>query len=125
MIVDDNLLIRTQLSEILTVAGHEVVGEANDGLQAPAVVHDLSPDLVTLDLVMPGRPGLETLRHLMMIDPSLLVVVCSASLDQHRVIQALQLGAKNFIVKPFSRETVLSSVAEALRSSGDLPVGRI
>ena len=114
VVVDDNLLIRRQLSDILTEAGHEVVGEADDGLQAPGCVHDLQPDLVTLDLVMPGRNGIETLRHLLLIDPSLPVVVCSATLDQDKVIQALQLGAKGFIVKPFSAETVLNGVQDAL-----------
>jgi len=114
LIVDDNLLARTLLRDILTGAGHDVVGEARDGLQAPACVRELHPDVVTLDLVMPGRSGLTTLPHMLMVDPSLAVVVCSASLDQSRVIDALRLGAKGFIVKPFDRQTVLDGVRDVL-----------
>jgi len=114
LIVDDNLLCRTLLRRILSDGGHEVVGEASDGAEAPAWVHELRPELVTLDLVMPGRGGLATLEHLLMIDPSLAVVVCSASLDQRRVIASLRLGARGFIVKPFSHVTVLDTVRDAL-----------
>ncbi len=114
VIVDDNLLCRTLLRRILSDAGHEVVGEAQDGLEAPARVHELRPELVTLDLVMPGRSGLTTLEHLLMVDSSLTVVVCSASLNEHNVIAALRLGAKGFIVKPFNPEAVLDAVHDAL-----------
>ena len=114
IIVDDNLLIRTQLREILTDAGHQVVGEAENGAAAPALIRELCPDVVTLDLVMPARDGLATLEHLLMVQPSLAVVVCSASLDQHRVISALRLGAKGFLVKPFDRNSVLKSIRDAL-----------
>ena len=92
------------MRRILSDAGHEVVGDAQDGLDAPARVHELRPELVTLDLVMPGRSGLTTLRHLLMVDSSLTVVVCSASLNQHNVIEALRLGAKGLIVKPLARK---------------------
>jgi two-component system chemotaxis response regulator CheY len=114
LIVDDNLLIRWLLHDILGAGGHEVVGEAKDGLEAPGCVRDLRPDLVTLDLVMPGRSGLPTLKHLMMLDHSLPVVVCSAFLNENHVLHALRLGAKGFIVKPFDRESVLSAVSCAL-----------
>jgi two-component system, chemotaxis family, chemotaxis protein CheY len=117
LIVDDNLLCRVMLRQILSDGGHEVIGEAGDGVQAPACVHELGPELVTLDLVMPGRGGLATLEHLLMIDPSLAVVVCSASLDQRHVIAALRLGASGFIVKPFNNETVLDAVHDALAHS--------
>jgi two-component system, chemotaxis family, chemotaxis protein CheY len=114
LIVDDNLLMRTLLREILSGAGHEIVGEASDGLEAPARVRELHPDLVTLDLVMPGRSGIATLVHLLKIDPALVVVICSASLDQRRVIESLRLGARGLIIKPFNRSTVLEGVDKAL-----------
>ncbi len=110
---------RTLLRRILSDAGHEVVGEAQDGLEAPARVHELRPELVTLDLVMPRRGGLTTLGHLLMVDSSLTVVVCSASLNQHNVIAALRLGARGFIVKPFNPEAVLDAVHDALTDTDD------
>ncbi len=118
LIVDDNLLIRSLLHDILSGGGHEVVGEAKDGMEASARVQDLRPDLVTLDLVMPGRGGLPTLKHLMTLDHSLPVVVCSAFLNENHVLHALRLGAKGFIVKPFDHESVLSAVSGALGGSG-------
>jgi two-component system chemotaxis response regulator CheY len=114
LIVDDNLLIRSLLHDILSAGGHEVVGEAKDGIEASARVRDLRPDLVTLDLVMPGRSGLPTLKHLMTLDHSLPVVVCSAFLNKNHVLDALRLGAKGFIVKPFDHESVLNAVSGAL-----------
>ena len=114
VIVDDSLLIRTRLREIFSAGQHEVVGEAGDGLEAPGLIRELRPDLVTLDLVMPGRDGLTTLSHLLMIDPGLAVIVCSASLSQGKVIAALRLGASGFIPKPFNRKTVLDMAREVL-----------
>ena len=119
LIVDDSLLIRTLLREIFSDAQHEVVGEARDGLEAPARVRELHPDLVILDLVMPGRDGLATLEHLLMIDPGLAVIVCSASLNQRKVIAALRLGAKGFITKPFDRNAVRDMARDVLSGSHD------
>jgi two-component system, chemotaxis family, chemotaxis protein CheY len=118
MIVDDSLMIRTLLREIFSSAGHEVVGEAADGLDAPLRVRELGPDLVTLDLVMPGRKGLTTLEHLLIVSPGLAVIVCSASLNQRTVLQALRLGARDFIRKPFDRTSVLDAVGRALGHPG-------
>ncbi len=114
LIVDDSLLIRTLLREIFEDAGHEVIGEADNGLTAPGMVRELRPQLVTLDLVMPGRRGIETLQHMLMIDPSLTVVVCSGCLDEQKVVDALRSGAKGFIVKPFTPASVLENVSSAL-----------
>ncbi len=119
VIVDDNLFIRTLLREILLDSLHEVVGDAGDGERAMEIVRSLRPDVVILDLVMPTRNGLDTLPYLMTFDPRLIVLVCSASLSRRKVIAALHLGAKGFIPKPFSRQTVLDAVGEALN---DRPV---
>jgi two-component system chemotaxis response regulator CheY len=110
-------MIRTLLREILESAGHHIVGEAHDGLQAETSVRSLLPDLVTLDLGMPVRAGLDSLPYLFEIDPSLPVVVCSALLTERRVIAALLLGAIGFIIKPFDRASVLTEVDAALRQA--------
>lgn len=114
VIVDDNLMIRTLLREILDGGDHEVVGEADDGVQAESRVRALRPELVTLDLGMPVRGGLESLPYLLAVDPSLTVVVCSAFLDRPRVIAALRAGAIGFVAKPFDRQSVLAGVDDAL-----------
>ncbi len=114
LIIDDNVLIRTLLREILGDGGHEVVGQAPNGVEAPGSIFELRPDVVTLDLVMPGRTGFTTLHHLLMLDSSLAVIVCSAALSQDRMAEARRLGAKGFIAKPFTRQAVLATVRDVL-----------
>ena len=118
LVVDDNLLIRTLLREILSGAGHEVLAEAGDGDEAIKRYLELRPDLVTLDLVMPRRDGLATLAELRHLDPRARVIVCSAWLTQPRVTTALRLGAKGFVSKPFDRRTLLAAVDAALAETG-------
>ena len=124
LVVDDNLLIRTLLREILSGAGHEVLAEAGDGDEAIKRYLELRPDLVTLDLVMPRRDGLATLTELRHLDPRARVIICSAWLTQPRVTTALRLGAKGFVSKPFDRRTLLAAVDAALAESGALPAAR-
>ena len=118
LIVDDNLLCRPLLSEILSGAGHDIVGEATDGLQAPTLVRDLRPDIVTLDLVMPRRGGLATLQHLRMLDHTQSVLLSAAFPTAWQINSALRLGAKGIIIKPFDREAVLNVVRNVLTDSG-------
>ena len=123
LVVDDNLLIRTLLREILSGAGHEVLAEAGDGDEAIKRYLELRPDLVTLDLVMPRRDGLATLAELRHLDPRARVIICSAWLTQPRVTTALRLGAKGFVSKPFDRRTLLAAVDAALAESGGAASG--
>jgi len=116
VIVDDSLAIRAQLRAILEEAGHEIVGEAADGEHAPELVASVRPDLVTLDMVMPGRDGIATLRHLHLRQPGLRVVVCSASATERRVLEALRLGASDFVTKPFDPAKLLAAIDAALAS---------
>ena len=118
MIVDDNLLIRTLLREIVGDGGHEVVAEAANGDEAIAHARKQRPDVVTLDLVMPKRDGLATLPELRRIDPAVLIIVCSAWLTAPRVTTALRLGAQGFVAKPFDRSTLLGVLDEVLREAG-------
>ena len=118
LVVDDNLLIRTLLREILSGAGHEVIAEARDGEEAIKRALELRPDLVTLDLVMPRRDGLSTLAEMRHLDPRARVIICSAWLTQPRVTTALRLGAKGFVSKPFDRATLLAAVDAALSEVG-------
>jgi two-component system chemotaxis response regulator CheY len=114
LVVDDNLLIRTLLREILGAGGHDVVAEAANGKQAVAQAIETRPELVTLDLVMPGPDGLEVLGQLRHVDPRVLVIVCSAWLTKPRVTSALRLGANGFVAKPFDRAKLLGTVEQVL-----------
>ena len=117
IVADDNLLARTLLRQILERAGHEVVGEAENGESVIGLAADERPDLVLLDICMPRRDGLSALRHLLLREPSLRVVMCSASATESRVVEALRLGARDFIVKPIETSRVLAAVERALGTS--------
>ena len=114
LVVDDAAFMRKVLSDALTSAGHEVVGEAADGNQALASYQELSPDLTTLDITMPDKDGIATLRELIALDPAARVIICSALGQEAKVLEAIKLGAKDFVVKPFDAERLLGAVAKAL-----------
>ncbi|MDO3378389.1 response regulator [Geoalkalibacter halelectricus] len=111
LIVDDALFMRNLLRGVLEGAGHQVVGEAGDGAAAVARYRSLRPDLVMMDIVMPDKTGIEALREIMAEDPGARVVMCSALGQDALVMEAVQGGARDFIVKPFKDEQVLEVVA--------------
>jgi two-component system chemotaxis response regulator CheY len=114
LVVDDAAFMRKVLSDALVSAGHEVVGEAADGNQALARYQELSPDLTTLDITMPDKDGIATLRELIALDPDARVIICSALGQEAKVLEAIKLGAKDFVVKPFDADRLLGAVAKAL-----------
>ncbi len=114
LIVDDAAFMREMLRDILSEAGYEVVAEAVDGDQAVTSFREHSPDLVTLDIVMPRKSGLEALREIVSLEPSAKVVMCSALGQEALVMEALESGAKDFIVKPFKPDQALSVIEKAL-----------
>ena len=114
LVVDDAAFMRMMLKDILTKGGYEVCGEAADGVEALAKFNELKPDLVTLDITMPNRDGIAALKDIKAADPSALCVMCSAMGQQSMVIEAIQSGAKDFIVKPFQADRVLESIKKVL-----------
>jgi two-component system chemotaxis response regulator CheY len=114
LVVDDAAFMRKVLSDALTSGGHEVVGEAADGNEALAQYQELRPDLTTLDITMPDKDGLAALRELIAYDPNARVIICSALGQEAKVLEAIKLGAKDFVVKPFDAERLLGAVAKAL-----------
>lgn len=114
LVVDDAAFMRKVLSDALTAGGHEVIGEAANGDEALARYQQLRPDLMTLDITMPEKDGLATLRELFAIDPQARVVMCSALGQEAKVIEALKLGARDFVVKPFDVERLLGAVSRAV-----------
>ncbi|MDF2945987.1 MAG: response regulator [Bacillales bacterium] len=114
LIVDDAAFMRMMIKDILTKNGYDVVGEAADGAQAVEMYKEHSPDLVTLDITMPEMDGITALKQIRSMNPNAKVIMCSAMGQQAMVIDAIQAGAKDFIVKPFQAERVLEAIAKTL-----------
>lgn len=114
LIIEDHVLVRRLLWQILTDAGHEIVGEAEGGPDAATRFSALGPELVLLGLGSAG--GLTTLDRIFHIEPSVPVLICAATDDLQAAREGVCRGARGFIVKPFSRDTVLSAVRHALRT---------
>jgi len=114
LIVDDAAFMRMMVRDILTKNGYEVVGEAGDGAQAVEKYRELKPDLVTMDITMPEMDGIQALKEIKKIDPNARVIMCSAMGQQAMVIDAIQAGAKDFIVKPFQADRVIEAIKKTL-----------
>ena len=114
LVCDDAIFMRTMISDILSQAGYEVVGEAETGAQAVERYQKLRPALVTMEIVMPDMGGIDAVREIMKFDASARILMCSAMGQQARVIEAIQAGAKDFVVKPFQPSRVLEAVQRVL-----------
>lgn len=112
LITDDAAFMRMMLKDILAKNGHEVVAEAGDGIEMLQKYDETMPDIVTLDITMPNMDGLVALKELRKKHPNANVVMCSAMGQQSMVIDAIQSGAKDFIVKPFQAERVVECLAK-------------
>ena len=110
LIVDDASLMRTIIKDVIVKRGFEIVGEAKDGYEAVEMFRMYSPDLVFLDITMPGLNGIEALRQIMEINPRAKVIMCSALGQKQLVAEAIQIGASDFIVKPFKADRVLEAI---------------
>lgn len=114
-IVDDAKFMRMTLSNILTKANHEVVGEAENGKEAVTFYRELKPDLVLMDVTMPEMSGLEAVRQIRSEFSDAKVIMCSAMGQQKMVVEAIETGAKDFIVKPFDESRVLEAINRVLK----------
>ena len=114
LVVDDAAFMRKMVSDALAKGGHEVVGEAGNGVEAISQYQALKPDLVTLDITMPEKDGLAALAEIVAADPSARVVMCSALGQESKVLEAIKLGARDFVVKPFQADRVNEAVVKAL-----------
>jgi two-component system, chemotaxis family, chemotaxis protein CheY len=114
LVVDDAAFMRKVVSDALASGGHEVVGEAGNGTEAVQRYQELSPELVTLDITMPEKDGLEALGEIISLDPGARVLMCSALGQEAKVIESIQKGAKDFVVKPFQPAQLLEAAAKAL-----------
>lgn len=115
MIVDDAAFMRMMVKDILSKNGYTVVGEAENGAIAVDKYMELTPDLVIMDITMPEMDGLQAVREIRKRAPEARIIMCSAMGQQAMVIDAIQSGAKDFIVKPFQADRVIEAVAKALK----------
>jgi two-component system chemotaxis response regulator CheY len=114
LIVDDLAFVKLVLKDIVEKAGFRVLGLASDGEQAVEMFQELSPQVVLLDITMPKMDGITALRHMRRLNPAAHVIMCSALGQQRLILQAIGLGACDFIVKPFRPERVVGSIKKAL-----------
>ena len=114
LVCDDAVFMRTMVSDILSQAGFTVVGEAENGKQAVEKYKQLKPDLVTMDIIMPEMGGIEAVKQITQSDPAARILMCSAMGQQALVQEALQAGARDFVVKPFQPSRVLEAVQRVL-----------
>ena len=114
LIVDDAAFMRMMIKDILSKNGYEVVGEAENGQKAVEKFQELKPDLTTVDISMPGMDGITAVKEIKKIDANAKVIMCSAMGQQAMVIEAIQCGARDFIVKPFQPDRVLEAVRKVI-----------
>ena len=114
LICDDAAFMRMMIKDILTKNGYTVVGEAENGAKAVEKYAELKPDLVLMDITMPEMDGIQALKKIKEADPSATVIMCSAMGQQAMVIESIQSGAKDFIVKPFQADRDLEAVRKVV-----------
>ena len=114
LICDDAAFMRMMIKDILTKNGYNVAGEAENGAKAVEKYNEVKPDLVLMDITMPEMDGIQALKKIKENDPSALVIMCSAMGQQAMVIESIQAGARDFIVKPFQADRVLEAVKKVI-----------
>jgi two-component system, chemotaxis family, chemotaxis protein CheY len=114
LIVDDAAFMRMMLKNIITELGHTVVGEGANGQQAVNLYQELKPDLVTMDITMPEMDGIAAVKEIRSKNPDAKIIMCSAMGQQALVLEAIQSGAKDFIVKPFEKDRIRDAITRVL-----------
>jgi two-component system chemotaxis response regulator CheY len=112
LIADDSSYMRETLRDILQGAGHEIVAEAANGPNAVEIYKALLPDIVMLDMTMPGESGLDTLRSIIRINNNAVVIILTAVGKPEKVLEALNAGAKGYVTKPFDESSVLNAISK-------------
>jgi two-component system chemotaxis response regulator CheY len=114
LICDDAAFMRMMIKDVLTKNGYTIAGEAENGKVAVEKYNETKPDLVMMDITMPEMDGIQALKAIKSQDPSAVVIMCSAMGQQAMVIESIQAGAKDFIVKPFQADRVIEAVKKVV-----------
>ncbi|HAN10598.1 MAG TPA: two-component system response regulator [Clostridiales bacterium] len=114
LVVDDAAFMRMMVKDILTKNGYDVVAEAENGIKAVERYRESTPDLVIMDITMPEMDGIEAVKQIKKINGAAKIIMCSAMGQQGMVIESIQAGARDFVVKPFQAERILEAVKKVL-----------
>jgi two-component system, chemotaxis family, chemotaxis protein CheY len=114
LIVDDAAFMRMMIKDVLTKNGYTIAGEAENGQKAIEKFKELNPDLVIMDITMPEVDGIQAVKEIRKVDPNAKVIMCSAMGQQAMVIESIQAGARDFIVKPFQADRVIEAVKKVI-----------
>lgn len=114
LIVDDAIFVRAAMKKYVEKAGHEVVGEASDGKESIELFKELEPDGVIMDITMPRMSGIEALKIIKGINSDVKVIMCSAIGQQEAIAAAIQNGASDFVIKPFTEEQIVAKIRQVL-----------
>lgn len=117
LLIDDAAIIRIVLASFLTDAGYEVVGEASNGMEGIQLFKKLKPDIVTMDILMPDMNGIDAVKIIRDIDPKAKIVMCTTLGQKYMVLNAIQAGAANYILKPFNKEKVLEVIEKTIEAT--------
>lgn len=115
LIVDDAAFMRMTIKKMLEAHGHSVIAEAENGVEAVKKSIEVNPDVILLDITMPEMNGVDALKKIKEMNPSAKVIICSAMGQQAMVAQAIQYGAKDFIVKPFEEDRLIAAVERVMK----------
>lgn len=113
LIVDDSVVMRTMIRDVLTKNGFEVVGQAKNGVEAMDLYTKLRPDLVTMDVIMPGETGIDVVKKIMAVDAGAKILMVSGLNQKSLVLQAMESGAREFVVKPFEHKDLIEAANKA------------
>ena len=114
LVVDDANFMRMVVKDTLMPSGFEIVGEATNGVEAVSKYNELKPDLVTMDITMKVKDGLEAAREIIAADPNARIVMVTALGQEKMLLDAIALGVRDFVVKPFTKQRIISAVEKAL-----------
>ncbi|SES77817.1 two-component system, chemotaxis family, response regulator CheY [Oceanobacillus limi] len=120
LIVDDAKFMRVTLANILEKDNHEIVGEAENGVDAVDMYKQVQPDLVTMDITMPVMNGIDAIKEIIQFNPNAQILVCSAMGQQKVVVEAIENGAKDFIIKPFEEGKVRETIKTILHNANEI-----
>jgi two-component system, chemotaxis family, chemotaxis protein CheY len=114
LICDDSIVMRKMINDILSRNGFNVVGQAKNGVEAVELYSKLQPDLVTMDIIMPGEPGVEIVKKIVTLDAKARIMMVTGLSQKNLVLQAMENGAREFVVKPFDESALLEAAAKTI-----------